>query len=390
MGLTEQQSLAATNRGGNLLVSAAAGSGKTKVLVERLMLYLTDSENPANIDDFLIITYTRAAAAELRSKIADELNERIGANPDSRRLRNQLQRLYLAKISTVHSFCADLLKEQAYRLDIPGDFRIAEEEEGQILRQQVLERLLDEAYNSDVMDEDFQAFIDSQEMGRGDDNLAKIILDLYDSAVCHKEPSVWLHKCLEELDVAGKTDCLQTIWGKYLFEDLQTYLKLHLDAMVKCAMLAKTVDASEKPLAVFENDIAWLSKLIECKTWDEVVCASNHTFDRLTFSKKFGDPVLQEQMKAVRAAFKAGITGRLERFRQSSCELLDQLSAVLPAARGLIHLVEAFMQAFPVKSGSSELWTILTLSIKRSICYWEKITVAQQRLPMSCLPVSVR
>ena len=199
MALTEQQALAATNRGGNLLVSAAAGSGKTKVLVERLMLYLTDSENPANIDDFLIITYTRAAAAELRSKIADELNERIAANPGNKRLRNQLQRLYLAKISTVHSFCADLLKEQAYRLDIPGDFRIAEEEEAQILRQQVLERVLDEAYSADVMDEDFQAFIDSQAMGRGDDNLAKIILDLYDSAICHKEPTPWLRKCLDEL-----------------------------------------------------------------------------------------------------------------------------------------------------------------------------------------------
>lgn len=349
MGLTEQQSLAATNRGGNLLVSAAAGSGKTKVLVERLMLYLSDSENPANIDDFLIITYTRAAASELRSKIADELNERIAANPGNRRLRNQLQRLYLAKISTVHSFCADLLKEQAYRLDIPGDFRIAEEEEGQVLRQQVLERLLDEAYDSEVMDEDFQAFIDSQEMGRGDDNLAKIILDLYDSAICHKEPSAWLHKCLEEMDVSGKTDCLQTIWGKYLFEDLQTHLKLHLNAMTKCAALAKSVDASEKPLAVFENDIAWLTRLMECKTWDDVVCAGNHTFDRLTFSKKFGDPALQEQMKAVRSAFKAGITGRLERFKQPSCELLDQLMAVLPAARGLIHLVESFIQAFSRK-----------------------------------------
>ena len=349
MALTEQQTLAATNRGGNLLVSAAAGSGKTKVLVERLMLYLTDSENPANIDDFLIITYTRAAAAELRSKIADGLNERIAANPGNKRLRNQLQRLYLAKISTVHSFCADLLKEQAYRLDISGDFRIAEEEEGQILRQQVLERVLDDAYNSEVMDDDFQAFIDSQEMGRGDDNLSKIILDLYDSAICHKEPSVWLNECLKELDVSGKTDCLQTIWGSYLFDDLQAYLSLHLEAMVKCAEAARTVSGSDKPVAVFEKDISWLTKLTNCKTWDELVFNKDHTFDRLTFTKSFGDPTLQEQMKAIRSAFKSGVTSRLERFKQTSTELLEQLIAVLPAARGLIHLVETFMLEFARK-----------------------------------------
>ena len=289
MGLTEQQALAATNRGGNLLVSAAAGSGKTKVLVERLMLYLTDSNDPANIDDFLIITYTRAAASELRSKIADELNERIAANPENKRLRNQLQRLYLAKISTIHSFCADLLKEQAYRLDIPGDFRIAEEEEGQILREQVLQRVLEEAYSSDSMDADFQAFIDSQEIGRGDDNLSKIILNLYDSAVCHSQPTAWLNKCLQEFDVTAKSDCTDTIWGRYLLDDLQKYVSLHLGAMTKCASDAQGVAESAKPIAVFENDIAWLRRLQGCKTWDDVIQHKDHAFDRLTFSKKFAD-----------------------------------------------------------------------------------------------------
>ena len=349
MGLTEQQALAATNRGGNLLVSAAAGSGKTKVLVERLMLYLTDADDPANIDDFLIITYTRAAASELRSKIADELNERIVANPENKRLRNQLQRLYLAKISTIHSFCAELLKEQAYRLDIPGDFRIAEEEEGQILRQQVLQRVLEEAYSSETMDADFQAFIDSQEMGRGDDNLSKIILNLYDSAVCHSQPSAWLDKCLQEFDVTSKTDCTDTIWGRYLFDDLQKYVSLHLEAMSKCVDNAQGVTESAKPIAVFEHDIAWLRKLQACRIWDDVIECKDHTFDRLTFSKKFSDSTLQEQMKAIRSAFKAGILGRLERFKQTSDELLQQLTAVLPAARGLIHLVETFMQAYSRK-----------------------------------------
>ena len=112
--LTPQQELAASNRGGKLLVSAAAGSGKTKVLVERLMRYITDAHNPANIDDFLIITYTKAAAAELRGKIAKELVSRIAEEPENVHLQQQMQRLYLTKISTVHAFCTEILREYGY------------------------------------------------------------------------------------------------------------------------------------------------------------------------------------------------------------------------------------------------------------------------------------
>ena len=112
--LTPQQYTAVHDRGGNLLVSAAAGSGKTKVLVDRLIGYLMDETNPAMLDDFLIITYTKAAAAELRGKIASKLNERIAQDPSNRHLQHQLQRLYLTKISTVHAFCADILRESAF------------------------------------------------------------------------------------------------------------------------------------------------------------------------------------------------------------------------------------------------------------------------------------
>ena len=136
--LTPQQKMAVENRGGKLLVSAAAGSGKTKVLVDRLMSYLTDPVAPANLDDFLIITYTKAAAAELRGKISDKLTKYISEHPENRHMQQQIQRLHMAKISTVHSFCADILREFSYRLDIPADFRIAEENECHEMMVQVL------------------------------------------------------------------------------------------------------------------------------------------------------------------------------------------------------------------------------------------------------------
>ena len=110
--LTEQQQAAVENRGGSLLVSAAAGSGKTKVLVERLFRYVT--EDHCHIDDFLIITYTKAAAAELRSKIAAELSKRMAETPEDRHLRSQLLRAYQADIKTVDAFCTALLRENRH------------------------------------------------------------------------------------------------------------------------------------------------------------------------------------------------------------------------------------------------------------------------------------
>ena len=139
--LTPQQEQAVTNRGGRLLISAAAGSGKTKVLIDRLMTYLTDPNDPANLDDFLMITYTKAAAAELRGKIAKKLSERIAQEPEKTHLQKQMQRLFLAKISTVHGFCSDILREYAYRLDIPADFRVADENECREIRERVLEAM---------------------------------------------------------------------------------------------------------------------------------------------------------------------------------------------------------------------------------------------------------
>ncbi len=200
--LTPQQAQAVTNRGGKLLVSAAAGSGKTKVLVDRLLGYLTDPQNPANLDEFLIITYTKAAASELRGKIAGKLTERIAAEPENRHLQKQMQRLFLTKISTVHGFCSDLLKEYAYRLDLPADFRVADENECRELQDQILTELLDRTYETHEEDPDFRAFVDTQGLGRDDRLVPELILKVYNAARCHLDPEQWLEQCLRWIPMA--------------------------------------------------------------------------------------------------------------------------------------------------------------------------------------------
>ena len=232
--LTPQQQLAVDNRGGTLLVSAAAGSGKTKVLVERLICYLTDSVNPANIDDFLIITYTKAAAAELRTKIAAKLSERIAEDPENRHLQRQLQRLYLTKISTIHSFCSDIIREYAYMIDVSADFRVADENECQEMQIQIIERILEDAYAEAQPGSSFYTFVDTQGFGRNDNQVSEIILKVYNSARCHLDPEEWLNWCLKGLDDSSLTSPEDTLWGRYLIEDLQHYLDLHIGALTNC------------------------------------------------------------------------------------------------------------------------------------------------------------
>ena len=140
--LTGQQRAAVEDRGGNLLVSAAAGSGKTRVLVERLFRYVT--EEHCHLDDFLIITYTRAAAAELRGRIAQELGERLAGETEDYHLQQQLYRVYRADIKTVDAFCTALLRENVHLLESEGphgltaDFRVLDENEAELLRRRAL------------------------------------------------------------------------------------------------------------------------------------------------------------------------------------------------------------------------------------------------------------
>ena len=143
---TNDQLTAITARGSDLLVSAAAGSGKTAVLVERVIRQLTDPKDPVDIDRFLLVTYTNAAASEMRGKLADAISERLEAEPDNARLRRQLFLVHKARITTVHAFCLTLVREHAADLGLPPDFRMADDSERGMLRDEVMEDVLEGLY----------------------------------------------------------------------------------------------------------------------------------------------------------------------------------------------------------------------------------------------------
>ena len=344
--LTPQQEIAVNNRGGKLLVSAAAGSGKTKVLVDRLLSYLTDGSDPANLDEFLIITYTKAAASELRGKIAEKLTQRIAQEPENLHLQKQMQRLYLAKISTVHGFCSDVLREYAYKLDIPADFRVADENECLQIRREVMETLLDEAYEKAEEDADFRAFVDSQGLGRDDRLVPEIVQKVFDSARCHLDPEGWLDGCLSFADTEGVRDAGETVWGAYLMEDLFSYLDMQLPVMEACARQLGENPELAKAAGNLTQTLRQLESLRESRTWDEIVERKNLDYGRLVFPRKNMDLELAERVKAVRNACRKGVERKLRSFSDPSAKILEDLEQSAEGSRGLVALVREFSRRY--------------------------------------------
>jgi len=344
--LTPQQSMAVHDRGGMLLVSAAAGSGKTKVLVDRLLTYLTDPKDPADLDEFLIITYTKAAASELRGKIAAKLTEKIAEQPQNRHLQKQMQRLFLTKISTVHGFCGDLLREYAYKLDIVADFRVADENECREIRERVLTDLLDGAYENALEDPDFRSFVDTQGLGRDDRLVPQILEKVYDSARCHLDPEKWLENCLNAASGADCVDASETVWGRYLMENLFDYLDVQIDILKACIESAEQIPEFEKVCINLKETLYQLQVLREAGSWDEIVRHRAVDYGRLTFPRKNPDPDLTERIKAVRNACKKGLERKLHSFADESDQVMQDLFQCAAGARGLVSLVRQFDKAY--------------------------------------------
>ncbi|MBR7122162.1 MAG: UvrD-helicase domain-containing protein [Oscillospiraceae bacterium] len=344
--LTVQQEMAISNRGGKLLVSAAAGSGKTKVLVDRLLSYLTDPVDPADLDEFLIITYTKAAAAELRGKIANKLTQCIAENPENRHLQKQLQRLYLTKISTVHSFCTDILREYAYQLDIMSDFRVADENEAQELRAYAMQHILDEAYAQIQTDEDLSSFVNTQGFGRDDRQIPNIVYKVYNSARCHLNPEAWLDWCVQINNNTAIKDASETIWGKYLIDDLHRYLDLQIKSIENTAKTIMGQDYMEKPSALLWTVVDQLTALRKCDTWEDIRAHMEIEYGRLVFSPKCADLELKEQIKSVREACKKGLAKKLRRFSMRTEQIVVDIAMSQAATRGLIELTRRFDSAY--------------------------------------------
>ena len=343
--LTEGQKEAVYSRGGSILVSAAAGSGKTRVLVERLMSYITDETDPCDITDFLIITYTRAAAAELRSRILEEITARIAKGNMS--LRRQQTLCYRASIGTIHSFCGALLRERSHSLKLPGDFKVIEQEKGRELKELILMRLLEQRYETIVDDKGFALLVDTVGAGLDDMRLGEIVLKIHEKMQSHPEPEVWAREQIAAMDLSECGDLSETLWGSCLLENAREtalYWKGRLEKTVaglegskSGKMLLKGYGAS------IGVTIGSLGAFALAADWDSVLKCLPIEFPRLgRLPEDFDDNQLAESFKALRDMCKSSVKKLGEDFTGTSQKLLSDLEFVRPAAEALLMLVLDF------------------------------------------------
>lgn len=212
---TNEQLEAIVTRKCNLLVAAAAGSGKTAVLVERIIRIVTDEENPVDVDRLLVVTFTKAAAAEMRERIAAAITKELESNPNSKNLQKQLTLLSRANITTMHSFCLDVIKNNFHVIDLDPSFRISDETEGILLKNEIIDEIFEDLY--DENDEDFLNLVEAFSNSKSDDNLKDIIKDLYRFSMSGPWPEKWLKEKSEEFNLEEGFD--GSIWVNILKEN---------------------------------------------------------------------------------------------------------------------------------------------------------------------------
>ena len=347
--LTPDQRAAVYTRGASILVSAAAGSGKTRVLTERLMAYVTDEETPRDIDSFLIITYTRAAAAELRGRIMQEISKRCADEPQNRRLRRQSSLCYKAQIGTIHSFCTGILRENSHKLGLSPDFRVGDEDKCAELREKALAQVLDDAYEKLEEGSGFADLVSGVGAGRDDSRLESAVLELFGKMQSHAYPEKWAKSQLGRCLCRGVKDVSETDWGRELLQSAKStvdYWASRLDEVwfFLCAEEAENqpiIKAYGESLQISMAQLRALSRAFE-QGWDKAREFSIIEFPRLKPLKNYEFEDRKALVTAARDGCKkamAALSGRLD---ASSEKLIADMVSTAPAMDALIELTLEF------------------------------------------------
>lgn len=347
---TKEQQEVIRLRDRNILVSAAAGSGKTAVLVERILSKITDNTHPADIDRLLIMTFTRAAAGEMKERISAVIEKALGENPDNEHLQRQTTLLHTAQITTIDGFCAYIIRNYFHLIGLDPGYRTADEGELKLLRGDVVKALLEEHYAQ--KDEKFQKFVECFATGKSDENLGDLIQKLYEMAMSNPFPEEWLQKCLGDYRIESLEELRETEWMKMLWDavgdELQEAELLIREARNVCAEADGPYlyeDALNSDLILVRD----LQELAEKRDYNGIVKALvKPAFARLSTKKA---PDVEEQkkqrVKELRDEEKGILKELGQRYFQSSEEeILEMIRYVREPIEMLIELTVQFMEQF--------------------------------------------
>ena len=345
---TPSQYEAMTVRGPALLVAAGAGSGKTRVLTERVLRAVCDPDTDAELDSFLVISFTRAAAAELRGRIMEALAARLAADPSNRRLRRQSALLSRTQIGTIHSFCARLLREHCQAAGLAPDFRILDDDRARAMRSAALDRALEDAYAEIDKDPDFRLLADTAGEGRDDRALAELVLTLHDRMQCHARPELWAEEQAALLD-RPFADAGETPWGRELLDGAKSLADFHA---AELEALIGEMNAQPRIRAAYADHFAELAAMLRelsrrlALGWDAAFEALPFAAPRLPVLLKSPDPELSERLKSRRKAALDAMKGLNGIFTAPSAVLLRDMASTAPAMRALLRLTLRFKEIY--------------------------------------------
>ena len=351
---TKEQQKVIDLRNSNILVSAAAGSGKTAVLVERIITRLTKDASPLDVDRLLIVTFTEAAAAEMKERIGAALEKALEQEPENLHLQKQATLIHTAKIMTIHSFCLSVIRDYFHTIDLDPGFRIAEEGELKLLRQDVVKEVLERHY--EVGEEDFLTFVENFAVGREDSSLEGLIMQLYDFSRSYPEPEVWLEECAAAYH--------EGICENSLFmQKLKRYVDDCLDGIEADMNQARAVCFASGGPYMYEGtiDADWeqIAPVYEAKTFAERYEAFQKMgkWARMSANRdKSVDEYLAEYVKNLRKKWKAELERiQTEYFFQPLEEMQTDFSRCIPVVDTLVKLVKEFADAFREKKTDSNL-----------------------------------
>lgn len=347
MNYTKEQEQAIFLRGKNIMVSAGAGAGKTRVLVSRMAELIMDKEHPIEADRFLVMTFTNAAAAEMKERIGTELEERLEKDPDNLYLRKQIRKIRQADISTIHSFCNHLIRTHYNELAIDPSFRIGEEGELFLLRQQAVEQVLEEAYASGR--ESFLQFVEAYAPGKNDTVLEEMIEDLYHFSRSFPNADGWFEKTGKEATILAGKDGWDTSTAVTLLLSKAQKESLQIQEELYQLLESVTEDAPEKYTGLLQEIKEYINSLTQAKDYNSYYKVlsqkSISSFPRA--AKKEKEWGLYEEVKEFHQKVREQINSQKENVFTAPAEELQREAAVIyPLLEEYMALTKRFAEIY--------------------------------------------
>ncbi len=344
---TKDQQDVISSRDSNLLVAAAAGSGKTAVLVERIIRRISDPKDEMDIDRLLVVTFTNAAAREMQEKIRKAIEKAVESNPSDEHMVRQATLVHNASITTIDGFCMKLLRDYFHEIDIEPNFKVLDVGEGALLRAEAMNQLLESRYEE--ADENFLALSDVIASKGSDTKLEGIITKLYDASRSHPNPTEWLHQAASIYDATSFEELVQAP----IFAEYTSFVKASVsDAYELASQFLESVQSSEVTkyiVETVESDLVLLQKLLDASSFGELLeCCSYLSFTRAKSApkayKEYPETVIvKETLKSYREPMKAMMKS-LSLMTEE--RLLREYELLRPIAHELVDLANSYGQIF--------------------------------------------